>query len=161
MSLPFLVPFQSDLSDFTPVVPGFPDWERSFVSGSGSTLFKTTHLVSNSDANLLASRVSFLPHAEGPPGHVHGGATAAILDETMGVLVWNQNLPSVTRSLQLRYHRAIPLSLRAQVLCRILQVLDQTIEVHATVYDENGKAYVTAEGLFHRLSESQFARFQG
>ncbi len=160
MSAPYLVSFDLDPAESTPIQPGFPDWERSFVSGPASPLFKVTHAISNRDADLLFTQVEFLARAEGPPGHVHGGASAGLLDEVMGVLVWHRQFRSVTQSIQVHYRRAIPLELKAVIVTRIAAVHDKTIEVHATLYDRAKTPYVTSQGMFHRLTEEQLKRFR-
>jgi acyl-coenzyme A thioesterase PaaI-like protein len=160
MSIPHLVPFDLDPKNSTPITPGFPDWEKSFVSGPESPLFQISHSLSREDSELLFTAVRFLKRAEGPPGHVHGGATAGLLDEVMGVLVWHHNYRSVTQSIQIHYRRAIPLEIKGLVLTRIREVHEKTIEVHATVYDHEKTPFVTSQGIFHRLSDEQLKRFR-
>ena len=160
MNIPYLVAFDLDPADSTPIQPGFPDWERSFVSGPSSPLFKVSHAISSRDQDLLFTRVDFLSSAEGPPGHVHGGASAGLLDEVMGVLVWHHQYRCVTQSIQIHYRRAIPLETRATIVTRITGVHDKTIEVHATLYGDGKIPYVTSQGIFHRLTEEQLKRFR-
>ena len=160
MTTPYLVPFELNPLKSSPVTPGFPDWERSFVSGPESPLFKISHSLSHEDPQLLFTKVTFLKKAEGPPGHVHGGATAGLLDEVMGVLVWHHQYRSVTQSIQIHYRRAIPLEMNGIILTRIIGVHEKTIEVHSTLYDHQKTHFVTSQGIFHRLSEEQLKRFQ-
>lgn len=53
---------------------------------------------------------------EGPPGHVHGGVCAMILDHVLGATAHQPGKPAVTGTLTLRYLRGTPLGrpLRAQ-----------------------------------------------
>ncbi|WP_255799547.1 PaaI family thioesterase [Mycobacteroides abscessus] len=52
---------------------------------------------------------------EGPPGHVHGGICALVLDHVLGATAHQPGRPSVTGTLQLRYERGTPLGpLRAE-----------------------------------------------
>jgi acyl-coenzyme A thioesterase PaaI-like protein len=53
---------------------------------------------------------------EGPPGHVHGGVCALILDHILGATAHQPGKPAVTGTLTLRYLRGTPLGqpLRAQ-----------------------------------------------
>jgi acyl-coenzyme A thioesterase PaaI-like protein len=160
MSIPHQVAFDFDPARSTPITPSFPDWEKSFVSGPKSTLFKTIHSISDEDSLLLFSRVRFLEHAEGPPGHVHGGATAGLFDELMGIVVWHHHFLSVTQSIQVHYKKAIPLPMEAIVLTRLVQVEEKTVEVNSTLYNTLKVPYVSAQGIFHRLSEKQLGRFK-
>jgi acyl-coenzyme A thioesterase PaaI-like protein len=160
MSIPYLVAFDLDPAESTVIQPGFPDWERSFVSGPESPLFKVHHAISTRDADLLFTQVDFLARAEGPPGHVHGGASAGLLDEVMGVLVWHQKYRCVTQSIQIHYLRAIPLETKATIVTRIVAFHEKTVEVHSTLYDLEKSPFVTSQGIFHKLTEAQLKRFR-
>ena len=46
---------------------------------------------------------SFGSHVEGPPGFVHGGCSAAILDSAMGMVAWTGGHRSVTANLTCNY----------------------------------------------------------
>ncbi|XP_068611046.1 acyl-coenzyme A thioesterase THEM4 [Brachionichthys hirsutus] len=46
---------------------------------------------------------------EGPPGHVHGGATATMVDTVIGIHANRLSGPSVTVSLNINYYSVIPL----------------------------------------------------
>jgi acyl-coenzyme A thioesterase PaaI-like protein len=46
---------------------------------------------------------------EGPPGHVHGGVSAMILDHVLGATAHQPGKPAYTGTLTLRYHRRTPL----------------------------------------------------
>lgn len=47
---------------------------------------------------------------EGPPGHIHGGFVAAILDQFLGMAQMLGRQPGMTGKLNLRYHRPSPLN---------------------------------------------------
>jgi acyl-coenzyme A thioesterase PaaI-like protein len=160
MSAPFLLPFNIDPSRSTRIQPGFPEWERSFVSGPDSRLFQVSHFISEEDPHLLITRSQFLAQSEGPPGHVHGGATAGLLDEVMGVLVWHHQYKSLTQSIQIHYRKAIPMNTDATILTKMISIHERTIEVHSTIFDRERTPYVTGQGIFHRLTADQLDRFR-
>ncbi|HXT52702.1 MAG TPA: PaaI family thioesterase, partial [Thermoanaerobaculia bacterium] len=60
----------------------------SFVSGDpvGDTL-RVAYFRREGDGRLMG-RAWFGPGTAGPPGHAHGGAMAAVLDEAMGAAAW-------------------------------------------------------------------------
>ncbi len=159
MKLPFEVAFVEDSNQFSPITPKFPNWNKSFVSGSNSPLFEVAHFEHHENKNLILTKVRFKDLALGPPGHVHGGASAAIIDEVMGVCVWNLKHPSVTQSLSLHYGRAIPLKIEAFIYTEVKQTHPKTIQVQSTIYDKEKTPYISAEGIFHRLTPEQLARF--
>jgi len=46
---------------------------------------------------------------QGPPGHAHGGASAAVIDEAMGAVVWQSGLQVLLANLNLNYRLPVPL----------------------------------------------------
>jgi len=46
--------------------------------------------------NYVTAGFSFSEHQQGPPGFVHGGASAAVMDEAMGLAVWHAGYRVVT-----------------------------------------------------------------
>jgi hypothetical protein len=172
MKLPFLVEPDFDLSFFTEIKPQFPNWEKSFVSGPSSPLYRVNHYIHTVRKTLVLTRVNFLSQAEGPPGNVHGGATAGLLDETMGIAVWHQGERCLTQKLELHYGKLLPIDKEAFVFTEIVASHEKTLEVHATIYNgthsskandpvQNQKTpRVSALGVFHRLSDEQLANFR-
>jgi acyl-coenzyme A thioesterase PaaI-like protein len=84
---------------------------------------------------------------EGPPGLVHGGVCALILDQMLGEAAAAGKAPGMTGSLRLRYRRPTPLGdLSAEA------TIDRVEEIKTTVtgriLDADGEPTVEAEGLF-------------
>jgi acyl-coenzyme A thioesterase PaaI-like protein len=48
------------------------------------------------DDKKIEANFIFTIHHQGPPGFVHGGATAAVLDEAMGLAIWQAGYHAVT-----------------------------------------------------------------
>lgn len=65
---------------------------------------------------IIFTDFSFTPAQQGPPGHAHGGASAAVIDEVMGAAVWRSGLKVVLANMNLNYHKPVPLgvALRAE-----------------------------------------------
>ncbi len=141
-----------------PITPVFPNWEKSFVSGTNSPLYKVVHHLTAAPIELI-THVNFKDAAEGPPGHIHGGASAGLIDETMGVLVWNQNYPCVTQHLNLHYLKPIPLNMDSYVLTSITSVSVKTVEVKSSIFNAERIPYVQANSVFHLLTPEQYQRF--
>ena len=57
----------------------------------------------------LKARVWFGPDTEGPPGHAHGGAVAAVLDEVLGLSAWAAGYPIVVANLNVSFRNLLPL----------------------------------------------------
>jgi len=83
---------------------------------------------------------------EGPPGHVHGGVSALILDHLLGEAASPDHKPRFTGSITMRYLRATPLgALRAEAV----QTRTDGVKTYCTgtIADAAGIT-VEAEGVF-------------
>jgi acyl-coenzyme A thioesterase PaaI-like protein len=67
----------------------------------------------------LVARCTLTPSFGGPPGRVHGGQVAALLDEVVGFAAFAAGAPGMTVSLTVRYHRATPHSTPLEVRARL------------------------------------------
>lgn len=90
------------------------------------------------------------PLDEGPPGFLHGGLSAYILDVLSGVLVQSLGVRAVTGTLDLRYHRAVPLHEPLVMNARVEQVDGRKIFVNGQIAFQGLKA-VESNGLFIEL----------
>ncbi len=83
---------------------------------------------------------------EGPPGHVHGGVSALILDHLLGEAASPDQKPRFTGSITIRYLRATPLGpLRAEAV----RTRTDGVKTYCTgtIGDADGPT-VEAEGVF-------------
>ena len=84
---------------------------------------------------------------EGPPGHVHGGVCALVLDHVLGATAHQPGRPAVTGTLTIRYLRGTPLGrLRAEAHVDRSEGV-KTFAV-GRIYDASCQATVEAEGVF-------------
>jgi acyl-coenzyme A thioesterase PaaI-like protein len=70
----------------------------------------------------LVARCTLTPSFGGPPGRVHGGQVAALLDEVVGFAAFAAGAPGMTVNLSVRYHRATPHSTPLEVRARLDRV---------------------------------------
>ena len=62
------------------------------------------------EAPGLVARFDPKPGHRGPPGFLHGGIAATVLDETMASVGWAMdNVACVTATLELKYRKPVPL----------------------------------------------------
>ncbi|MER6324850.1 PaaI family thioesterase [Streptomyces coelicoflavus] len=87
-----------------------------------------------------------LPY-QGPPGHVHGGVSALLLDHTLGVANHWAGTSGMTAELTLRYLRPTPLFEPLTVTGRQVSVDGSRIRTIGEI-TAGGRVCVTAEGLF-------------
>ncbi len=83
---------------------------------------------------------------EGPPGMVHGGVSALLLDHIMGVTASRMTQVTFTGTLTLRYRNPLPLG-KVVLEGRVSGEEGRKVFVAATIAGERGVA-VEAEGIF-------------
>ncbi|MEJ2200572.1 MAG: hotdog domain-containing protein [Desulfuromonadaceae bacterium] len=81
----------------------------------------------------LRARIWFGPETEGPPGHAHGGAMAAVLDEVLGLAAWAAGYPIVVGNLNVSFRNLLPLEQVVTVESRIVSVAGRKILVHGRI----------------------------
>lgn len=84
---------------------------------------------------------------EGPPGMVHGGVSALLLDQIMGETASGFRRLTMTGTLTLRYRRPLPLG-PIRLEARIADEQERKITVEARLLGADGEAAVEATGLF-------------
>lgn len=94
-------------------------------------------------AQQLRARIWFGPETEGPPGHAHGGAIAAALDEVLGLAAWNAGYPIVVGNLNVGFRSLLPLQQVVTVETDIVSAAGRKVMVHGRIC--RGEA-VYAEG---------------
>jgi acyl-coenzyme A thioesterase PaaI-like protein len=84
---------------------------------------------------------------EGPPGFVHGGVCALILDQVLGEGAAAAGYPGMTAGLTIRFHRPTPLGLlRAEA--ELLEREGRKAHVNGRILDAEGQLTVSAEGVY-------------
>lgn len=84
---------------------------------------------------------------EGPPGHVHGGICALILDHVLGATAHKPGEPAFTGTLTLRYVRGTRLGERLRAQAQISRIEGVKTFAVGSIADSEGVT-VEAEGVF-------------
>jgi acyl-coenzyme A thioesterase PaaI-like protein len=84
---------------------------------------------------------------EGPPGHVHGGFCALILDHVLGATAHQPGKPAYTGTLTLRYLRGTPLGQPLHARAHVDRIEGTKIFAVGHIADTQGVT-VQAEGVF-------------
>jgi uncharacterized protein (TIGR00369 family) len=85
---------------------------------------------------------------EGPPGHVHGGILATLLDEAMGKVNKLFNRTAVTRHLTIEYLRPAPLNTPLTVTGRMVSHTGRKMFMEGEIRDAAGELLVLGRALF-------------
>ena len=102
------------------------------------------------------ARVIFGQLAQGPPGHVHGGAIAAVLDEAMGAVAWMNDFTAMTVNLEVQYYKSVKLETVAYVEAWVDRSEEKKVYVKGILVSEDESLYAEANSLFIRQSKEQF-----
>lgn len=120
-------------------------WGNAVV-GERNALAPPLVVVKDAETGAVCSEVVLGAAYEGPPGLVHGGVAAMLLDHVMGVTASARRQLTMTGTLTLRYHRGTPLGpLRLEG--RVEREEGRKIFVTADISDAAGVT-VSAEGTF-------------
>lgn len=103
----------------------------------------------------LTSEFTLNEAQQGPPGHAHGGASAAILDELMGLVVWAAGHKVLAANININYRKPLPLHQPLLAESRIIEVGERKIISEgkillpdSTVAVEGSGVYVVAKRFF-------------
>ncbi|GAB4477203.1 MAG: hypothetical protein Kow00124_20110 [Anaerolineae bacterium] len=106
--------------------------------------------------------ITLTEHQQGPPGYAHGGASAALLDEAMGAAVWVAGHRVLAKTLNVTFHRPLPLGVEVRIQGRITNVDGRTITTEGTITLPDGAVTVSAQGTYkeaaHIFTNSDFLR---
>lgn len=116
------------------------------VTGPENAIAPPLHLIGQEDGSIEA-RVTLGLAYQGPPGCVHGGISALLLDHTLGVANHWAGESGMTGTLTLRYHRPTPLFEELTVSGRQESVDGRKIRTVGTI-SAGGEVCVSADGLF-------------
>ncbi|TQQ85772.1 PaaI family thioesterase [Peptacetobacter hominis] len=87
------------------------------------------------------------------PGRVHGGISAALLDETIGraVSIGDDQVWGVTVSLELKYKKPVPTDEKIYVVGRITKENRKLFEGTGEIILSNGDIAATAHGKYMKM----------
>ncbi|GIH29546.1 thioesterase [Acrocarpospora phusangensis] len=94
------------------------------------------------------AELTFRPTHEGPPGTVHGGVTAMILDHLLGDTVAAAGRPGMTGTLTIRYRGRVPYGEPVVATGAVTRVEGRKTWADAVIADTAGTPLVEATGLF-------------
>jgi acyl-coenzyme A thioesterase PaaI-like protein len=105
--------------------------------------------VEDADGVITAtSRFTMTRMHEGPPGYLHGGIIATLLDEAMSKLNRPLNVLAMTRSLTVDYLRPSPLYVPLRLVGRHVSRNGRKVLHAAELQAEDGTVLARGEGFF-------------
>ena len=132
-----------------PVIP-FPSPEGTFLHEGDRV--RLAYFRRPGEPQLYA-KAWFGRKTMGPPGHVHGGAMAAALDEAMGAVCWMNDHKTVAANISVKFIAMLPIETETILEARIDGIDGRKIATRATLTSPEGRVVSAAEGLFIVLKE--------
>ena len=97
---------------------------------------------------LVFSEFQFTRYQQGPPGHAHGGASAAVIDEAMGASVWQSSYRALLAHYELDYKLPVPLNTPVRVEAWVEKVDGRKVYTRGRLLLANGEVAVSGSGLY-------------
>lgn len=146
-----IVPIATPEPDWVPVVP-FPSPEGTFLADGDRVRLAYFR---KPGEPVLYAKAWFGKKAMGPPGHVHGGAMAATLDEAMGAVAWMNNYQCVAATIKISFLALLPLETETIVEAHIDRVEGRKIHLRSRLMNSSQKVVAEGTGLFIVLRDEQ------
>jgi acyl-coenzyme A thioesterase PaaI-like protein len=138
-----------------------PGWEpvEPFPSPEGTFLAESNHVrlayFRRPGEPILYAKAWFGSKTMGPPGHVHGGAMAATLDEAMGAVAWMNGHKCVAATITINFAAMLPIETETIVTARIERIDGRKIHLRAEIKNPSGQVVADGSGLFIVLRHEQ------
>lgn len=135
------------------------DERASFCFGCGPANPEGLHLsfaVEAKDGNrIIASATVYLTRLhEGPPGFLHGGIVATLMDEAMSKLNRPLNVMAMTRNLEVDYFRPCPVETPLALVAEHDRRDGRKLFHTATITHPDGTILARAKGFFLAIDPS-------
>jgi uncharacterized protein (TIGR00369 family) len=92
---------------------------------------------------------------EGPPGMLHGGVIATLLDEAMSKAVRVRGLTAMTRQMEVEYLRPVPSATAIRIEGMLVRSEGRRHWTEAKILNEKLITLATAKGLFIQVRASR------
>ena len=127
----------------------------SFVSTDSGGRIEIQYYFDKESGHFYAS-VIFGEKAQGPPGHVHGGAIASVLDEAMGAAAWMNGFTVMTAKLEVSYFKALKLKTETFVETWVDSVKKNKIQLKGRILSAENTLFAESSGLFILKNKEHF-----
>jgi uncharacterized protein (TIGR00369 family) len=106
-------------------------------------------VVTNEDAALtVVCHAQVSDNYEGPPGYLHGGIIATLLDEAMSKANRAHGVTAMTRQMQVEYLRPVPSGAPIRIEGRVIRNEGRKHWTEAKIQNAEGTILAQASGLF-------------
>ena len=143
------------------VVRKQPNARMCFVCGKENGFGLQSRFYELDDGQLLALFTPADEH-QSYPGRLHGGVSAAILDETIGRAIMirhNHDVWGVTVDFSMKFRKPVPLDSEIRVVGRIVSENRRSFEGEGEILLADGTVAVTGKGKYLKMDINKIADF--
>ena len=108
----------------------------------------------------ILCRVRVPRRFEGPPGHVHGGVIATLLDEAMSKANRQFGVVAMMRQMEVEYLKPVPLMTDLELSARHVDASDRKHRCEAEIRDGSGYVLARGNALFIALDPETVLKFE-
>ncbi|GJQ10854.1 hypothetical protein GpartN1_g2645.t1 [Galdieria partita] len=119
--------------------------EQHFIAANKEFAVRMFH---KREENKVTYVVRAGERVQGPPGYVHGGAIATLLDDCLGSAVFLSGSFAMTANLNINYRKPIPLNSVRTVEAFLEKQEGRKLYAKGCIYDKDGSVHAEATGLF-------------
>lgn len=134
-------------------------YNESFVSGKQQHYIKLQYYFDKIAGKLIAE-IYFTKDAQGAPGTVHGGAIAAVLDETMGIITFINFSPAVTANLSINFLKPLEVEKNVLVESWIEENENKKYLIKGNMVAEDDTLIAEASGVFIKMPMEKIAAYR-
>ncbi len=141
-----------------------PEHGPCFICGSENPKNLGVRWYARDDGHIF-TEVVLTESEQGPPGHAHGGALAALLDEIMGTAAWHAGHMVLAANLNVDFRRPAPLGVPLQVTAVVTDKDGRKVFTRGKICLPDGTVatvgkglYIEAEELFRQAGKSDFLK---
>ncbi|MCD8187012.1 MAG: PaaI family thioesterase [Rikenellaceae bacterium] len=131
--------------------------KNCFVCGLDNEIGLRTRFYETEDNELISLCTPKLTH-QSYPSTLHGGVSAAILDETIGRAItcyYGDMVWGVTLDLQVKYRKPVPYGVELKAVARITKDRGRIFEGEGKLFLPNGQVAVEARGTYMKRQIEQ------
>ena len=138
-----------------PVTEVAPDYHgpqnHCFGCGPGNPVGLKLHFEPAEDNASVSCSTTVSDQYEGPPGYLHGGIIATLLDEAMSKANRTRGITAMTRQMQVDYLRPVPSNSPVQITGQVTRSEGRKHWTTAQIQNASGVTLARASGLFIAL----------
>ena len=108
----------------------------------------------------VGAELTMRPIHEGPPGGVHGGWVATLLDQLLGIANIASGNPAMTGELTIRYRKPTPIGVPLTLRARTDSVEGRRVTTTGEIRTPDGEVTASAVGLFIRPNRERLDKHE-